>query len=102
MLTFTVFDILLFECRSVSGIAQRVPGSQNVKFSVKNQKKGRLLLELLVGLLIDGRLILGSTQRVPGSEKVKFLVKNQKNIWLLLEFLEKLLPSKLRRFRMVF
>ena len=47
MFTLTVFEILLFEGRSVLGPAQRVPGSERVKFSVKIQKNIQLLLELL-------------------------------------------------------
>ena len=47
MFTRIVFEILLFEGRLVLGPAQQVPGSERVKFSVKNQKNVRLLLELL-------------------------------------------------------
>ena len=39
MFTVTVFEILLFDCRSVLRPAQRVQGSEKIKFSVKNQKK---------------------------------------------------------------
>ena len=47
MFTPTVFEILLFEGRSVLRLAQQVSGSERVKFSVENQKNVRLLLELL-------------------------------------------------------
>ena len=47
MFTLTIFEILLFEGRSVLGPAQQAPGSEIVKFSVKNEKNVRLLLELL-------------------------------------------------------
>ena len=36
--TVTVFEILLFEGRSVLGPAQRVPASERVRFPVKSQK----------------------------------------------------------------
>ena len=45
--TLTVFEILLFEGRSVLRPAQRVTGSERVKISVKNQKNVRFSLELL-------------------------------------------------------
>ena len=40
MFSLAVFDILLFEGRSVLGSAQRVPRSESVKVSVENQKIG--------------------------------------------------------------
>ena len=53
-------------------------------------------------LLFKGRSALGTAQRAPGSERVKFSVKRENIVRLLLKFLEKLLPYKLRRFRMAF
>ena len=47
MFTLTVFEILLFETRSILWPTQQVTGSEKVKISVKNQKNDRLLLELL-------------------------------------------------------
>ena len=47
MFTLTVFEILLFEDKSVLGPAQRFPGSEMAKCSIKNQKNVQLLLELL-------------------------------------------------------
>ena len=48
MFAFTVFEIELFEGKSVLGPTQRVPGSKRVKFSMKQQQKNVwLLLELL-------------------------------------------------------
>ena len=47
MFTLTVFEMLLFETRSLLSPAQRDTGSKMVKFSVKNQKNVRLLLKLL-------------------------------------------------------
>ena len=47
MFTLTVFEMLLFETRSLLSHAQRDTGSKMVKFSVKNQKNVRLLLKLL-------------------------------------------------------
>ena len=37
MFTLTVFEILLFEGRSVLEPAQRIPGNKRVKYLVKNQ-----------------------------------------------------------------
>ena len=39
MFTFIVFEIELFEGKSVLGPTQRVPGSKRVKFSMKQQQK---------------------------------------------------------------
>ena len=39
MFTVNVFQILLFEVRLVLGHAERVLGSERVKFSVKNKKE---------------------------------------------------------------
>ena len=38
-LTVIVFEKLMFEDRTVLGLAPRVPGSKRVQFSVKSQKK---------------------------------------------------------------
>ena len=43
----TVFEILLFEGRSVLSRSQRGTGSERVKISMKMQKTIRLLLKLL-------------------------------------------------------
>ena len=47
MFTLTVFEILLFECRSVLWPAQWGAESESVKISVKKQKNVGLLLKLL-------------------------------------------------------
>ena len=47
MFSLTVFEILLFEGRSELLPAQQVARSERVKFSVKNQKNVRHLMELL-------------------------------------------------------
>ena len=47
LFTLIVFDILFFEGRLVLAPAQRFKGSERVKFSMKNQKIGRLLPKLL-------------------------------------------------------
>ena len=47
MLALTIFEVLLFEGRSVLGPVQRVPRNERVKFSVKNKKNVRLLSKLL-------------------------------------------------------
>ena len=46
LFTLDVFEILLFECRSVLSPSQRDTGSERVKFSVKNKLKN-ILLKLL-------------------------------------------------------
>ena len=45
--TFTAFEILLFEGRSVVSPAQRGTWNERVKVSVKNQKNIWILLKLL-------------------------------------------------------
>ena len=42
MFIVTVLEILLLQSRSVLRSTERVPGSQRIKFSVKNKKKGCL------------------------------------------------------------
>ena len=46
MLTFTVFDILLLENRSVLSPAQWDTASERVKFSIKKPKKCLTFVEL--------------------------------------------------------
>ena len=47
MFTFTVFDTLLFESRSVLSHAQQATGTKRVKVSVRNQKSIPILMKLL-------------------------------------------------------
>ena len=47
MFALTVFEILMFEGKSVLSPAQREAGSEGVKVSVKNPKNIRNLLEML-------------------------------------------------------
>ena len=47
MLSFSVFEVLLFEGRLVLGPAQRDTGSESVKLLVKNQRNIQLLLKLV-------------------------------------------------------
>ena len=42
MFIVTVLEILLLQSRSVLRSTERVPGSQRIKFSVKNKKKAVL------------------------------------------------------------
>ena len=47
MFAFTVFELLLFENRSVLSPAQRGTGSERVKVPVKNKANVLMLLKLL-------------------------------------------------------
>ena len=95
--TFTVFEILLFECRLVLGPAQWLQESKRIKFSMKNQNRKtasakptyhlkaypilfkNVLVKTIFAItvfeifLFECRSVLGHARWVQGSERVKFI-----------------------------